>query len=148
MHFINNYKRSIINYDLINKFFYQNTNNIPKIKKINLFFNLPNFDSTNMLSALTALEIISLQKSKIINSQSSNISLKIKKGYPVGCKVNLNKTKKHLFLTKFLLELNKRTTPKIKKTSNSFTFSFQLKTILKFSELKYNYQYFNTLSKF
>ncbi len=147
MHFLNNYKLNIINYDLLNKFFYKNSFRLPKIKRINLYFNIPNFENTTMLSALTALEIISSQKSKVINSRASNISLKIKKGSPIGCKINLSKTKKNYFLTKLLLELNKTEIPKIKKSKNSFVFSFQLKTILQFPELKYNYQYFNVLSK-
>lgn len=97
MKFLKNYNENIVKYDLINKFEYTTINNLPKIKKIILSFNFKKFDFKLLISALIALEIISLQKCSLLKAKKFNISLKIRKGNPIGCKVILRKNNMRFF---------------------------------------------------
>lgn len=148
MIFFNNYSENIINYDLLNKFFYNSIKKIPKIKKIYLSFNCQNSSLKYLSSSLIALELISSQKSMLTFLKTSNILLKIKKGSPVGCTVILRNKAIDLFLSEFLififpkiLYLNKQVDLK-----NNKTFSFQIKNPLLFYELEKRYQFFNKLT--
>ena len=150
MNFYNNYNQNIVKYDLLNKFHYTNVNQLPKFEKIVLNFGSKKTELKLLGSTLMALELITSQKGKTTNSSIPNISLKIKKGNPVGCKVTLRRTSMYSFLTK----LNNEVFPKIKefdgfrlaKLSSDFkTVSFKLTNCLFFPELESHYQYFNKL---
>lgn len=144
MNFLYNYSHNIINYDLLNKFKYNSINNIPKLKFIILYFNFKKCDFKTLISALASLEIISKSKSVLITSQISNVSFKLRKGQPVGCKITLRKKYMKYFL--FIL-INKITLTYQKKISkNNNLFSFKIKNILLFEKLSHNYQFFKTLS--
>jgi len=52
-----------------------------------------------------ALELISTQKSVITLSKKSNITLKIRKGNPNGCKVTLRKEKMYNFFFRLISEI-------------------------------------------
>lgn len=142
MLFITQYNKNIINYDLINKFNYKSLQKIPKIKYINLYFNFKKSDIKLLTSALIALEILTLQKGILTISKTSNISLKIRKGNPIGCKITLRKKKMNLLLYK-LINLNLKN--KIKFCNINKMFSFKLVNILIFTELEQNYQFFKNL---
>ena len=75
MHSINYYYNNIVKYDLINKFYYKNIKQLPKIKKIILNFNFKRQNFKNLMSSLIALELISNQKPIFIKSKISNITL-------------------------------------------------------------------------
>ena len=47
--------------------------------------------------AMTALELITLQKGILTVTKKSNVILKLKKGEPIGCKVVLRKTNMYNF---------------------------------------------------
>ena len=91
---------------------------------------------------MLALEIISLKKGAITVTKKPNVLLKIQKGQPTGCKVELNNDQIYSFLTKFNLEI----IPKLKNfygfkiERQIFNFFFQIpgnKIILKEFENQY-----------
>lgn len=150
MHFFEHYYENIIRYDLLNKFAYKNIQQLPKLKKIVLSFKCRNSDSNQLISSLVALELITSQKPIIIKSKISNISFKIRKGNPVGCKLVLRKTSMYIFFARFLLQLlpNYKILKNI--SSQNFksikkSFSFEINKILFFPELENQYQFFNRL---
>ncbi len=138
------YYKNIIGYDLLHKFVFKEIKHIPKLKKVVLTFCLKKYEIKHLLTSLAALKIISDVKfCSITKSKLSNVSLKIKKGNPIGSKVMLRKERMNLFLLKLLnlRFLNKKKFENVNKN----TFSFKIKDILKFSELEQNYQYFKNL---
>ena len=152
MHSINYYYNNIVKYDLINKFYYKNIKQLPKIKKIILNFNFKRQNFKNLMSSLIALELISNQKPIFIKSKISNITLKIRKGQPVGCKIILRKQNSNIFIQKLINEyfyskFNIQESLKKIKPINSSFMSFQIKNSLIFPELEANYQIFKQLTK-
>ena len=146
MHFFEHYNENIVKYDLINKFRYKNLVDIPKLRFISLQFNLKKYDQKQLTSALAALELITLQKGSLIASKVSSVSLKIRKGQPVGCKVILRRDKMLQFMTKLMniiLIENKKVKESTPVCYNSF--SFKISNTLIFSELEKNYQFFKNL---
>ena len=126
---------------------------IPKIEKVILVFRLNKGINLNILaSQLLALELITLQRSKILKSQNFQLNLKIRKGFPIGCKLIL---RKHLMFL-FLIKLKIHYFPILKHLvyfnqysnnikSNIKTFSFTLDKILVFPEINSKYHLFNKL---
>ncbi len=141
MHFLKYYNENIVKYDLINKFRYQNVTDLPELKSVSIRFQCEKYEMKNLIAALAALKLITSQKAFILVSKTANISLKIRKGHPVGCKIILRKTKMNEFFVKFI---NKLTFSTI-KTSNFGTFSFKIQNIFVFDVLEKNYQFFNKL---
>ena len=150
MHFLEYYYKSIVKHDLINKFFYKNINELPKLKKIVLNFRTKNTKIKNFSAILLSLELITKKKGILTKIKKPNLFLKIQKGKPVGCKIILKKTLMYNFLEKILIEI----TPNInnfflfKKEHKNYTiFSFNLNyKQLVFSELKEHYHLLKTLN--
>lgn len=152
MNYLSYYNKKIIKYDLVNKFLFKKTNDIPSIEKIILSFNLTNkYEIKNLAQSLLAVELISNQKGFITKSSKPNIVLKIKSGSPIGCEVTLNKYKMMNFihrLTNEILPKNKLFQGLNLKKNNTTTFySFSILDILSFAELEKNYYLFNNLPK-
>ena len=144
MHFLKRYNEKFVKYDFINKFNYKLINNIPKLVSITLSFNLKKFNIKLLISSLAALQIITLNKGVVTKSKVSNISLKIRKGQPIGCKLTLNNNAMYKFLNKIL---NKSIINfKIKNPILNKVFSIKIKNILIFKNLERNYQFFKNLS--
>ena len=149
MHFFELHYRSIIKYDFYNKFFFKNIEDIPKLKKVILNFSLkeePNL--TVSLSFLSVLELISFQKGKLTSSKISNMTFKIQKGHPVGCKVTLRKYAMYSFIAKLVLQIlpGLKQFKGIKLPSTSInSLSFRLKNILLFPELLNQYELFKSI---
>ena len=151
MNFYKYYNENVVKYDLLNKFQYKTLNQMPKFCKIILNFGCKKSDLKQLGPTLLALELITSQKSLFTNSSVANISLKIRKGSPAGCKVTLRKIAMYTFLNKIANDIF----PKIKqfqgfksltsKAKIRKTFSFSLRNNLLFSELEKHYQYFNRL---
>ena len=142
MKFLQNYNENIVNYDLLNKFTYNSITKLPKLKFININLSLKKNDIKLLISYLAALKIITKQNGIIIPAKKSNIIFKIRKGTPIGCKVNLRKTKMFLFYWKLL---NTQILPTTSITTNKNFFSFSIKNIFLFKELELNYQFFSNL---
>lgn len=144
------YNNKIVSFDLTNKFLYKDVTQIPKLKKIVLNLNCRNFNLKNLIRSLIALEIVTCQKSAI--SGFRKITIKHKKGAPIGCKLTLRKIPMYLFISKLIY----RIWPKLKQfkgfkynltSQNPFSFSFQIENCLVFYELETHYSYFKNLSR-
>ncbi len=143
MHFLKKYNEKLVKYDFINKFNYKLVKNIPELVSVTLSFNLKKFSIKPLISSLASLKIITLNKGTITKSKVSNISLKIRKGQPVGCKLTLNNNLMYRFLFKIL---NKHVINlKIKKNMFNKIFSIKIRNILMFKDLENNYQFFKTI---
>jgi len=151
MQIFNYYYNNVIKYDFINKFYYKNYKQIPKIIKIILSFNCKNLNIKQLISSLVALELISSKKGVILVSKKSNILLKIRKGNPVACKVTLQKIDMNLFVFRLISEIF----PNIKLFKgfyvknlvnyNSNSFIFKINKTLFIYELENYYQFFKDL---
>lgn len=144
------YYQLIIKYDLVNKFLYQNIEKLPKLTKISLNFGYDNknFNLKSLALAMLALELITKQKGKLTSFKNTKISIKIRKGYPVGCKVTLRKTAMYEFFFKLLINVF----PKIKnfygitiKKNQTNAISFKLKNTSSFDELEKHHNIFKNL---
>lgn len=145
MHFLEYYSKSVVKYDLINKFRFETSTKLPDIKFINLRFNFKKFEVKSLMSALIALELITNQKATFITSKKFNVSLKLQKGDPIGCKIVLRKLKMRQFLYQLL---NKMELIKKMETLNSnklSLYSFKIKNVLIFNSLEKNYKFFKNL---
>ena len=145
MNFIDNYYKNIIKYDLLNRFRYKSIKKLPKLKKIVLNCGCKNSDLKQIVSSLTALELIGAQKGLLTFAKKSNISLKIRKGNPIGCKILLNKIIMYQFLEKLILQVISNLPSFSVKNFNSA--SITLKNPLIFSELEQQYYFFKNVSK-
>lgn len=104
MYLLKDLNKKIIKHDLINKYRYKNTKNLPKLKNITLNFGCNNFNIQKFAITLLALEIIASKKGSLTASKSANVLLKIQKGQPAGCKVILKKKDMYKFLNKLIIE--------------------------------------------
>ena len=149
MHFLEHFHTKTLKYELLNKFFYKSTKKLPTLKKIVLNFGCKTNDSKSLISSLLALKLITNQKGVLTAANKSNITLKIKKGNPVGCKITLRNKQMFWFLTETIVQIF----PKIKnfdgfvfnQKSKTKFFSFQIHDTLVFPILEKNYYLFNSL---
>jgi len=146
MYFLKNYYQSVIQYDLVNKFQYENLQNLPKLQKIVLNFRHKDFK--NLASSLLSLELITAKRGTLTTASNSQILLKIRKGHPVGCKVILKKNLMYHFFTKLLAEVFPlmKGFKKFNFQPHPDAFSFQLKNTFIFFEIEQNYSFFSNLS--
>lgn len=144
MQILTDYTKNVVKYDLINKFNYKVPNQLPKLKSIVLTFKVNKYDVKTLSCCLAAAELISDQKPKLTQSKVSNISLKIRKGMPVGCKITLRKKKLKHFLFKLM---NKFQLTELKIASkNKLFYSCRISNMFIFNVLEKNYQFFKNLS--
>jgi large subunit ribosomal protein L5 len=128
MHFLKISNKKIIKHDLINKFKYNNIQNIPEFKQLTFNFGCKNFNIQNFATTLLASEIIASKKGALTVAKNANVLLKIQKGQPAGCKVILKKKEIDTFLNKLLIEI----LPRVKNflgfkiSMQTSTFSFKL----------------------
>lgn len=143
MKFLTDYNENVVKYDLINKFNYKISKQLPKLQSIVLTFKVKKYDLKTLSCCLAAIELISYQKPILTQSKVSNISIKIRKGMPVGCKVTLKKKKLKHFL--FML-INKFQLTELKATSkDKLFFSCKISNVFIFNILEKNYQFFRNL---
>ena len=144
---LNHYKNYKINYDLINKIVFNSIFKIIKITKIILNMGQKDCKKEKILSVILTLELLTSQKGVLVQSKKNIISLKIKKGAIVGCKVTLRKKNVFLFLEKLVLFYF----PKMKDFKgfqiNQENFSFSVNNLLNFFELEDKFSQFSQLPK-
>lgn len=147
MNLLQYYYKTIIKYDLINKFHYTKTDEIPKLKKIILNFGCKQNELKNLAASMLALELITTKQGIITKSRKPNILLKIRKGNPIGCLVILKKEKMYTFFLKLLNDIF----PALRDFNGLFTkknfnsFSFTLTQLITFSELENQFYLFSKL---
>lgn len=145
MFFLEYYFNTIVYHDFINKFSYKTLKQIPKLKKITLNFGYRKVNLKYIISGLLALECLTHKRGNLTKSKRLNISLKIKKGNPVGCKIILYKKFMYLFYFKLRISIFEKIKSAFKtKAINSI--SIKLKTPLVFNELENHYQFFKNLT--
>lgn len=151
MHFLTKFYNKNLKYELINKFIYSKSSDIPKLKKIILNFGCKTADLKQLSSSLLAIEFITNNKGTMTKTKKSNILFKIRKGNPTGCKIILSKFNAYNFLSKLIIEIF----PRLKNFSgfNSYkkikknAVSYDLHETFTFKELENHYYLFNNLSK-
>tara|TARA_B100001564_G_scaffold348835_1_gene351235 strand:+ start:463 stop:1089 length:627 start_codon:yes stop_codon:yes gene_type:complete len=92
------YRESVIP-AMISRFSYVNSMQVPKLLSISLNMGLGDAktNSKKLESAVRELELITGQKPVITKSKSDISNFKIRKGFPVGCKVTLRSAKMYEF---------------------------------------------------
>ena len=151
MHFLSKFYNKNLKYEFINKFIYNKSSNIPKLKKIILNFGCKTADLKQLSSSLLAIEFITNKSGAMTKTKKSNILFKIRKGNPTGCKIILSKFNAYNFLSKLIVEVF----PKMKNFSgfNSHkkikknAVSYDLHETFTFKELENHYYLFNNLPK-
>ena len=92
------YKNSVIP-AMVSRFNYVNSMQVPKLLSISLNMGLGDAktNSKKLESAIRELELITGQKPIVTKSKSDISNFKIRKGFPVGCKVTLRSSKMYEF---------------------------------------------------
>jgi len=92
------YKESVVP-AMVSRFNYVNSMQVPKLLSIVLNMGLGDAktNSKKLESAISELELITGQKPVITKSKSDISNFKIRKGFPVGCKVTLRSSKMYEF---------------------------------------------------
>ena len=92
------YKESVVP-AMLSRFNYVNSMQVPKLLSISLNMGLGDAktNSKKLDSAISELELITGQKPVITKSKSDISNFKIRKGFPVGCKVTLRSSKMYEF---------------------------------------------------
>lgn len=105
MSFFRNYYQTEILKKLMSEFNYSSVMQVPKIDKItlNIGVGLASVDKKHLDSAISDLTKISGQKPLLTKARKSVSSFKIRKGYPIGCKVTLRGKKKWDFLERLIV---------------------------------------------
>jgi len=97
------YQESIVP-NLKKRFGYTNVMQVPKITSISLNMGIGDAknNSKGLESALKEMTLISGQKPIVTKSKSDISNFKIRKGYPVGCKVTLRSNKMYEFFERLI----------------------------------------------
>ena len=92
------YEKSVVP-AMVSRFGYVNSMQVPKLLSISLNIGLGDAKTNNkkLESATKELKLISGQKPVITKSKSDISNFKIRKGFPVGCKVTLRSSKMYEF---------------------------------------------------
>ena len=92
------YKESVVP-AMVSRFNYINSMQVPKLLSISLNMGLGDAktNSKKLESAISELKLITGQKPVITKSKSDISNFKIRKGFPVGCKVTLRSSKMYEF---------------------------------------------------
>ena len=92
------YRESVVP-AMLSRFNYVNSMQVPKLLSIVLNMGLGDAktNSKKLESAISELELITGQKPVITKSKSDISNFKIRKGFPVGCKVTLRSSKMYEF---------------------------------------------------
>ena len=128
---------------LIKKFDLESVMEAPKIEKITLNIGLGNAknDSKALKAALDELMLITGQKPIVTKAKKDVSNFKIRKGFPVGCKVTLRKNYMYEFLERLCAVALPRTRDFRGLSSKSFdgkgNYSFGIKEQVVFPEIDY-----------
>jgi len=92
------YKESVVP-AMVSRFNYVNSMQVPKLLSISLNMGIGDAktNSKKLESAISELELITGQKPVVTKSKSDISNFKIRKGFPVGCKVTLRSSKMYEF---------------------------------------------------
>jgi len=140
------YYTTVLKQDYVTKFSYANVLEIPFLNKIVLSFGISQATLRKLLPSLAALLLVSYQRPFLAASKKTTLTLKLKGGVAVGCKINLRGMNKFLFFEKLIFYI----LPRVKNfryvvaEKNVF---FKLDNLFLFKELEKEYDYFQDLPK-
>jgi len=89
---------------MVSRFNYENSMQVPKLLSIALNMGLGDAKTNGkkLESAISEMALITGQKPLVTKSKSDISNFKIRKGYPVGCKVTLRSTKMYEFFERLV----------------------------------------------
>nr|QFO87214.1 50S ribosomal protein L5 [Eustigmatos cf. polyphem] len=140
-----NYNK-IVKLNLLTKFIYINCFEIPYVDKIVLRFNISQDSLKILLPTASAIFVITTQKPSLKLYKKIQITLSVKSGIYLNCKLILRKDKKYIFLENLVFFI----VPKIKNINYYFfnkMFQFDIKNVFLYKELENDYDYFLNLPK-
>ena len=129
---------------MMKQFDYTNVMQVPKITHVSLNMGIGDAkDNPKKLeSALNELTLISAQKPVVTKSKKDISNFKIRKGYPVGCKVTIRGNRMYDFLERLVSVALPRTRDFRGLSFKSFdgrgNFSFGVKEQIIFTEINYD----------
>ena len=129
---------------MMKQFSYANIMQVPKITHVSINMGLGDAkDNPKKLeSALSELSLISAQKPVVTRSKKDISNFKIRKGYPVGCKVTIRGNRMYDFLERLVSIALPRTRDFRGLSFKSFdgrgNFSFGVKEQIIFTEIDYD----------
>ena len=145
--FVSGVKRSYVEEvipNMIKRFNYVNVMQVPKILSISLNMGIGDAknNSKGLESALNELTAISGQKPLITKAKADISNFKIRKGYPVGCKVTLRSSKMYEFFERLVSIALPRSRDFRGLSFKSFdgmgNYSFGIKEQVVFAEIDYD----------
>ena len=96
--------RDLVVPNMVSGFNYENSMQVPKLLSISLNMGLGDAktNSKKLESAIREMALITGQKPLVTKSKSDISNFKIRKGYPVGCKITLRSTKMYEFFERLV----------------------------------------------
>ena len=96
--------RDVVVPNMVSRFNYENSMQVPKLLSIALNMGLGDAktNSKKLESAIREMALITGQKPLVTKSKSDISNFKIRKGYPVGCKVTLRSAKMYEFFERLV----------------------------------------------
>ena len=137
------YKENVVP-AMMSKFSYVNSMQVPKLLSISLNMGLGDAktNSKKLESAISELELITGQKPVITKSKSDISNFKIRKGFPVGCKVTLRASKMYEFFERLICVALPRSRDFRGLSFKSFdgrgNYNFGIKEQIIFTEINYD----------
>jgi len=137
------YKESVVP-AMVSRFNYVNSMQVPKLLSISLNMGIGDAktNSKKLESAISELELITGQKPVITKSKSDISNFKIRKGFPVGCKVTLRSFKMYEFFERLTCIALPRSRDFRGLSSKSFdgrgNYNFGIKEQIIFTEINYD----------
>ena len=137
------YKESVVP-AMVSRFNYVNSMQVPKLLSISLNMGIGDAktNSKKLESAISELERITGQKPVITKSKSDISNFKIRKGFPVGCKVTLRSFKMYEFFERLICIALPRSRDFRGLSFKSFdgrgNYNFGIKEQIIFTEINYD----------
>lgn len=137
------YKESVVP-AMVSRFNYVNSMQVPKLLSISLNMGIGDAktNSKKLESAISELELITGQKPVITKSKSDISNFKIRKGFPVGCKVTLRSFKMYEFFERLICIALPRSRDFRGLSFKSFdgrgNYNFGIKEQIIFTEINYD----------
>jgi len=147
MNLCEHHYRITLTKDATSRFFYCNSFQIPKLRKISVSIGIKEFLLKKNLTTLLLLEFIAANCPVLTKAKKSVLLLKVKKNSPNGAKLNLHRQKAYDFMQKLSFYIF----PSFKLDKNNFSvkrgdsFSFLIKEIDSFYELTFFYRFFKMI---
>lgn len=140
---LNLYRTQVIS-SMVTRFNYKNSMQVPKIRSISLNMGIGDAkaNSKKLESAIKEMGLITGQKPLVTKSKSDISNFKIRKGYPVGCKVTLRSTKMYEFFERLTCVALPRSRDFRGLSFKSFdgrgNYNFGIKEQIVFAEINYD----------